>query len=353
MESEKCNYMRCIKLLWVGILIVGFACPLKAMATAELISSPLQYPDLAQEMINLINSLRNQNGLASLNIHPILMQIAQEQADYLAGGGSGGHLDALGRRPFQRALDSGYPVAGDLNLGGFFSENFLVAPLTPQEAIAVWLEDMPHTNTMLSPYRSDIGVGVGWDGVSYYYIVDTGLRSLYPVEWPPKTTTQPGAQATDGLPAVAWVIQDTPLPDGSIIHVVRPGEALWSIAAIYEMTVEQVLELNNMKANAILHPDDRLTIRLAATPTPSPRPTSHPTRTSLPSSTSQPASTSMPSTSTIPSARADTPSTLRTGVWLAAAVVAILLCISLWQGAKEKKTGHLTSLGKTSSKENK
>jgi uncharacterized protein YkwD len=328
----------CTLIFFLSLLSIWFAQPAGRLYAAELSQPALQYPNLAQEMIDLINSLRNQHGLASLNVNSILMQNAQAQADYLAAGGTGGHLDELGRRPFQRALDAGYPVAGDLSLGGYFSENFLTAPLTPQEAVDAWLGDDAHTNTMLSPYRSDLGVGVAFDGMAYFYVVDTGLRSIYPVEWPPGATALPNEEATESLPAVSWVIQDTPLPDGSIMHVVRQGEALWSIAAIYGMTVEQVLELNQMSANGILHPNDRLTIRLADTATPIIRPTYHLTRTPMPSSTHLLGGTETPNLASQVTAHPDLREKLRTGIWLLAAVVAILLCISLWQGAKEKSS---------------
>ena len=332
-------YRSFISLVWFSLLLAAPAGPLRSPAGVELPRPALQASgDLAQALIDAINTLRTQHGLAALNVSPLLMQIAQAQADYLATGGGGGHLSADGRRPFQRALDAGYPVAGDLALGGYFSENFIVGPLTPQEAVEMWLGDEPHTNTMLSPYRSDMGVGVASDGESYYYIVDTGLRSLFPVEWPPKTTGRPEGQSTQSLPAVAWVIQDTPLPDGSIIHVVRPGEALWSIAAIYGMTVEQVSQLNGLKANPILHPADRLTIRLASTSTPTLKPTLRATRTPVPSPTSLPTAGDSPPGESLVLAQGAGYSPLLAGIWLLAAVVAILLCVSLWQGAKQPHT---------------
>ena len=56
---------------------------------------------------------------------------------------------------------SGYPLLGDLSLDGYRSENWGFAQNTEQ-AIAMWLGDDEHTNTMLSLDRSDIGVGIAF-----------------------------------------------------------------------------------------------------------------------------------------------------------------------------------------------
>jgi uncharacterized protein YkwD len=79
----------------------------------------------AVELIAEVNSLRISNGLPPYSQHPILMQIAQAHTNYQAAIGTGTHYGADGSRPFQRALAAGYPVAGDLARGGYFSENIV------------------------------------------------------------------------------------------------------------------------------------------------------------------------------------------------------------------------------------
>ncbi|MEW5871338.1 MAG: CAP domain-containing protein [Chloroflexota bacterium] len=139
--------------------------------------------ELANELMAAVNELRAAHGLNTLNAHPILVQIAQVHANYMASTGATTHLSADGRRPFQRALAAGYPVAGDLSLGGFYSENIQSGPnLTPQEVVDIWMGDEPHQNTMLSANRSDMGAGVAVSGGFTYFVLDTALASSAPVE---------------------------------------------------------------------------------------------------------------------------------------------------------------------------
>ena len=75
------------------------------------------------DLINAVNALRATYGLAPYRTNSILMDIAQVQAEYLVSIGTISHSGPDGSRPYQRALAAGYPVAGDLSLGGWFSEN--------------------------------------------------------------------------------------------------------------------------------------------------------------------------------------------------------------------------------------
>ena len=46
------------------------------------------------------------------------------------------------------------------------------------------------------------------------------------------------------------IVTSTPLPDGKIIHVVASGDALWSIAVSYGVTMDEIRSLNNMAAGS-------------------------------------------------------------------------------------------------------
>jgi uncharacterized protein YkwD len=69
----------------------------------------------ASELIEAVNTLRASYGLSPYTPNSILMGIAQRQAEYILSIGTGTHIGPNGLRPFQRALQAGYPVAGDLN----------------------------------------------------------------------------------------------------------------------------------------------------------------------------------------------------------------------------------------------
>jgi len=224
---------------------------------------------MIDEMVTAVNQLRLEHGLSAIRVNPLLMQIAQAQADYNAALGSSTHYGPDGSRPFQRALAVGYPVAGDLSLGGWYSENIINGPLTSQAAVTMWTGDDPHLNTMISAHRSDMGVGIATDGDTYYFVLDTGLYSQYEIEWTPSApgvddSTINGQVSLGAMPVIA----SPPQSDGSIVHEVTPGQSLWTIAAVYKLTLDQIYQLNNLLPNQFIYPGDKLKIRIADTPSP-------------------------------------------------------------------------------------
>jgi uncharacterized protein YkwD/LysM repeat protein len=229
-------------------------------------------------LIAEVNALRAANGLPPYAANPILMAVAQAHSVYMATSGNVTHYGPDGSRPFQRALAAGYPVSGDLSLGGFYSENIIAGPdMSVSAAVSAWQGDAPHLNTMLSPNFTEAGVGASIvDGYVYYVLDASRPAGTFPSYTPPAGGPTPG-------PIAVPVIPNTPNADGSLVHIVKAGEALWTIAAVYETTVEDVLELNGLK-NSYIYPGDRLVIRTAFTPTPvTPSPFS--TRTDRPTST--------------------------------------------------------------------
>jgi LysM repeat protein len=55
----------------------------------------------------------------------------------------------------------------------------------------------------------------------------------------------------------------TPNPDGSIVHIVQPGEALWSIAVLYKISLSQIYTLNGLTESSIIIPGEKLVIQQA------------------------------------------------------------------------------------------
>src|SRR5205823_1348766 len=97
----------------------------------------------------------------------------QTHAEYMAAIRTVTHYDAGGLRPYQRGLAAGYPLAGDLSLGGFYSENIMAGNnLSVQEAVTAWQGDTPHLLTMLAPGLQEIGAGVALVGGYVYYVID-------------------------------------------------------------------------------------------------------------------------------------------------------------------------------------
>ena len=114
--------------------------------SALLITSQQAQPTPG-ELIDAVNALRLAYGLPPLSVNSILMHVAQSQADYLLETeGSSGHGRANGMSYTEQLLSLGYPLGGDLSLGGYRSENYVFGTgMDVQAAIQTWLGDDPHT----------------------------------------------------------------------------------------------------------------------------------------------------------------------------------------------------------------
>lgn len=287
---------------WLSLLLTVVLTAALAQAGARPAHARPRAAD-AYVLIQKINELRVSRGLAPYAINPILMQIAQAHSEYQASIGRTTHYSADGSRPFQRALAAGYPVAGDLTQGGWFSENtWAGVNLTEDQAIQNWLGDEPHTNTMLSPNLTEVGAGVAYAGNVVYYTVDAGRPATggsVPA-WTPGGGTTPGGGSTAPTAGRTPVVVNTPRPDGRTTHVVQPGETLWAIALAYGTTVNELLRLNGLAEGATIYAGQTLVVRgpYTATPvTPTPTLTRIPTQTPIPTRTAT--STPLPSTPTL------------------------------------------------------
>jgi LysM repeat protein len=223
----------------------------------------------ADDVIAEVNALRAENDLPPYEVDLILMVIAQQQAEFMAGRGTITHFGEDGSRPYQRALKAGYAVAGDLTFGGFFSENVDAGEdLTPEEVVTGWAGNPADLKTMLSADFEDIGVGVATEDGITYYVVDvgksTGLSVSPPVASPAVIfTSRPGTPGTE----VAPVVTSTALEDGSVYHIVEADQALWSIAQAYGLTIDELKQINRLSSDEIFI-GQKLLISVMDTPTP-------------------------------------------------------------------------------------
>ncbi|HEX9858819.1 MAG TPA: CAP domain-containing protein, partial [Paracoccaceae bacterium] len=238
----------------------------------------------AVALIAEVNALRAQYGLAPYNSDPILMSVAQAQNDWRLSAGVTTHDGPDGSRPRDRAIAAGYGGGRTV----FISENIVDGSgLSPAEAVEWWTGDDPHLNTMIGENYRDVGAGVGTaGGVTRYTLMVgyvAGAQSA-------GSAATPGAGEAAAPPAGLGFVLSTPNPDGSIIHIVEEGETLWTIAALYEVDLETLRELNNLPQNPLLSVGDQVVVQPAFTPTPtvSPTGTPAPTATSTPSPTASP-----------------------------------------------------------------
>ena len=230
------------------LLTVGLLPSEKVRANSEQFSPSLS----ALEVIEEVNTLRASDNLPPYQVNTILMSVAQSHADYIASTGVSTHFSASGEHPYQRAIAAGYPLAGDLSLGGLFSENIdSGAELSSSDVVADWQGDSAHLNTMISPDLKDIGVGVSVANGVTYYVLDAAASTGDPVVIQTSSSvTSISTPGTPGTPLVN-VIVSTPLESGEVYHVVQLKEALWSIALAYNTTIEQIKLLNGLASDEI------------------------------------------------------------------------------------------------------
>ncbi len=248
-------------------------------------SAELSMPTPA-ELINEVNALRLASGLNALAVHPALMQIAQDEANGIASG-MPGHWRPNNLTLGQWLMSLGYPLSGDLYQDGYRSENWILAQ-TSKDAVQGWLGDEPHTNTMLSPYRSDIGAGIAVTEDGYILVIETALQTT-------SGQMQSNANAIlTGIPltqqaynaGATLAAQNGSLPQyslpvavvtanagGDVIHEVQYGQTLWSIAITYGTTIKEIQRLNNWNTEDV-YVGQQLLVMKGATPPPQVTPVS-------------------------------------------------------------------------------
>jgi hypothetical protein len=236
------------------------------------------YP--ASQLIQLVNQLRISYGQTPYQVDPILMSVAQAQATYSAANCFNGHTGPDGSGPDERARAAGYGEG----YNSFATENAASGTLelhTPELVVSFWQMDYGHLTAMISPKYEHIGVGYAEGfGMSWYimmvgWIDDGSPASAAPVDTAP---VNPAFYPP--------FVVSTPDESGAIYHEVQPGQAAWTIAVYYEIDLAELLALNNLTEDSILHPGDLLLIRPTPTQTSTPEPSLQlPTVTPIPTAT--------------------------------------------------------------------
>lgn len=277
----------------MGFIILGFNLLNPIPVHASTHKTPNVY-----DLISAVNALRASQGLTPLTTNGALMAAAQAQSDYQASIGTWSHQGAGGSRPVDRAAAAGYGGGAKI----FISEN--VAQLSsdvPLDTLihSIWADSI-HWNTMTGAQFTDCGAGISEVDGDVYYTLVVGYISgragnsgtIYPTATLGTAVTPKPGLKTATPDNVAAVQVATSRADGAIIHEVQPGQALSSIAVAYQVQMADIRALNNMTANDNnIWAGQKLTIRLAFTPTVSPTLTETPlppTRTLAPTDTQGP-----------------------------------------------------------------
>ena len=275
----------------------------------------------AAELIEKVNALRISRGLTPYIPNDILSSIAQAHAVYISSTGVLTHFDQQGKRPYQRALDAGYAVAGNLSNGGLLTQVIYSGTgISEDDVVSAWQANTIDSVALLSPDYQDVGVGIAAaNGITYYVLIAASQGETSITSTPFSGTGTPTLLAEGKSP-------NTPLPDGEVYHTVQKDEALWSIALAYGTTVAELKLLNNLATDEIFE-GQKLLIRRANTPTPTS--TEVPLTATLGLSTSTPTQPVTPTATNTPTPIPTPPSTLQSG---GAVVGGIVLAALIFAG---------------------
>lgn len=273
MKASKPHTSGAVPITWALSLTLVFLV-FYLVPTDRALASPSAQDDLPTpaEVIEVVNELRENRGLYALSVHPVLMQVAQTEADGIASG-SNGHWRPPGLTLGQWLISLGYPLSGDLTQDGYRSENWITAN-TAKSAIEAWKGDAEHLNTMLSPDRSDIGVGIAVSDQVYIVLV-TALQTANGKMQSNASLILTQASSSTGeskgfmpFQYINPVIVATARPDGDVIHKIQYGQSLWSIAIAYHTTIDQIRAWNNLGEETTVYERQVLLVQRSATQPP-------------------------------------------------------------------------------------
>ncbi|CAD5989320.1 hypothetical protein PCC9214_05539 [Planktothrix tepida] len=143
--------------------------------TLQLDNNPLNPPnppnppslpssDFTQQVLELTNNFRSQNGLQPLTLNTQLNSAAQEHSEDMALEDFFSHTGLDGSTPSTRAQEQGYPSS-------FVGENIGAGYQTPEEVVQGWIDSPGHRANLLNPDYTEIGIG-------YFYLAnDTGVEN--------------------------------------------------------------------------------------------------------------------------------------------------------------------------------
>ena len=207
------------------------------------------------DLIRGINAYRAENGLYSMGTNSRLAAAAQAQADYQSSLGYWTHTGADGSSPMDRAYAYGYGDGKKI----FATEiTYCGSNGSIDTAIGWWKTSAVHNSYMLTNQYVEMGAGQASGNANCFTVVMgwiTGVVAPSVDSAVGDDNSSEGAIAQDGTEIqqqlIIPVTKADPKDDGSIVHVVMPGQAMWNIWALYsedypELTIEMLYEMNEL-----------------------------------------------------------------------------------------------------------
>lgn len=221
------------------------------------------------DMISLMNNWRSGYWSNPLVEDLALDACAQATAEEMALIGAWDHLSNIG-----------YPAASDRCAGfgftGRVTENWAADTAMTIDMLSGYWSDNAHMLPATMQQYNYVGVGIASGaGGRVYYILQAGAK-----------TGDTGSGTSVGSVTVATLNSDgstpvivntvnafstsTPDLDGTIWHVVRANDTLYTIAVVYNTTIDAIKTLNNLPSDQIVVGQ---TLKISLKPTPTITPT--------------------------------------------------------------------------------
>lgn len=123
--------------------------------------------NVANDLLQRINDLRNQNKVSAVRLNGQLATAAQRQSQDMAKTGNVSHVGSDGSLPVQRIGDAGYanPQRDEVIYGGH---------ATVDDVWYIWTNERLQANVLLNPRYTEIGVAAVSAGGQTYYTITFG-----------------------------------------------------------------------------------------------------------------------------------------------------------------------------------
>ncbi len=180
-----------------GLALAADGHEARALTNCSVSDYSLDSEEMA--FLGLINQYRADNGLGALTISTNLNRAAHWMGNDLGVNNYFAHTDSLGRSPYSRAIDCGYPAGAGENLAAGSAWD------TAQEAFVAWQNSPGHNANMLGTYYKQIGIArvqVPGSQYTWYWVTNFGATDDgtggggQPTNTPTPTNTSVPATAT-------------------------------------------------------------------------------------------------------------------------------------------------------------
>ena len=129
-----------------------------------------------QAVLDLVNQIRVENGVAPLQLDLRLAASAQGHSEDMTANNFMSHTGSDGSNPGQRMTAAGYPWSG-------WSENVAAGQTSPESVVNAWMNSSGHRANILRASSEHVGIGYDFSsGTTYghYWTMNFGTSASEP-----------------------------------------------------------------------------------------------------------------------------------------------------------------------------